>query len=101
VFVVLVGLGFGIGTLGRPVLLAEHFGPRDYATLAGLTAIPVMAAMTAGPVTAGVLRTATGDYTAVLLLVAALCLTAAFAVARTGPPRPATSREGSPADVTS
>jgi MFS family permease len=100
VFVVLFGLGFGIGTLGRPALLAEHYGPRDYATLAGLTAIPVMAAMTAGPVAAGVVRTATGDYTAVLLVVAALCLTAAFAVARTGTPRPAPApTERSPADV--
>jgi predicted MFS family arabinose efflux permease len=85
-FVVLFGLGFGVGTLGRPALLAQHFGVRDFATLSGLLAIPLTAAMTAGPLAAGVVRTATGGYTPVLIGLVVVCAVSAAAVARVGDP---------------
>jgi len=34
--VVSVGLGFGVATITRPVLVAEHFGTAEYGTVAGM-----------------------------------------------------------------
>ena len=81
-FVVLFGLGFGVATIARPAMLADAYGTRNYATLAGLMGIVLTAAKTIGPFAAGLLRTLTGDYLAVLLGVAAVAVVAAFAVAR-------------------
>ncbi|GAA3165268.1 hypothetical protein GCM10010531_17180 [Blastococcus jejuensis] len=50
-------------------MLADAYGVRDYATLAALVGIALTAAKTVGPVTAGLARTVTGTYTAVLLAV--------------------------------
>ena len=83
-FVLLFGLGFGVGTIARPAMLAEAYGTRDYATLASLLGIALTAAKTAGPVSGGLARTATGSYTAVLLAVAAAAALAAVAVHRAG-----------------
>jgi MFS family permease len=79
-FVLLFGLGFGVGTIARPAMLADAYGNRDYATLSALSGIALTAAKTAGPVAAGVLRTATGSYTAAVLAVAAIAALAAVAV---------------------
>lgn len=83
-FVVLFGLGFGVGTIARPAMLADAYGVRDYATLAALVGIALTAAKTAGPVAAGLARTHTGSYTAVLLAVTAAAAVAAIAVAIAG-----------------
>jgi hypothetical protein len=83
-FVVLFGLGFGVGTIARPAMLADAYGVRDYATLAALVGIALTAAKTAGPVAAGLARTLTGSYTAVLLAVAVAAALAAVAVAVAG-----------------
>jgi hypothetical protein len=94
-FVVLFGLGFGVGTIARPAMLADAYGVRDYATLAALVGIALTAAKTAGPVAAGLARTVTGSYTAVLLAVAAAAALAAIAVAIAGSaPRGADDGEG-------
>ncbi|MGY1608845.1 MFS transporter [Geodermatophilus sp. SYSU D00700] len=82
--VVLFGLGFGVGTIARPRMLADAYGTRDYATLAALLGVALTAAKTAGPVTAGVLRTATGGYATALVTVAAVAALAAVAVAAAG-----------------
>jgi MFS family permease len=81
-FVVLFGLGFGVATIARPAMLADAYGTRNYATLAGLMGIALTAAKTIGPFAAGLVRTITGDYLAVLLGVAAIAAIAALAVAR-------------------
>ena len=52
-FVLFVGLGFGVGTVTRPALLAQTFGVRRYATPIGLTALVTTLATAAGPLTAG------------------------------------------------
>ena len=94
-FVVLFGLGFGVGTIARPAMLADAYGVRDYATLAALVGIALTAAKTAGPVAAGLARTLTGSYTAVLLAVTAAAALAAIAVAIAGSaPGRATDPEG-------
>ena len=79
-FVLLFGLGFGVGTIARPAMLADAYGNRDYATISALSGIALTAAKTAGPVAAGVLRTATGSYTAAVLAAAAIAALAAVAV---------------------
>jgi MFS family permease len=81
-FVLLFGLGFGVATIARPAMLADAYGTRNYATLAGLMGIALTAAKTIGPLAAGLLRTLNGDYLAVLLGVAAVAAIAALAVAR-------------------
>ena len=83
-FVLLFGLGFGVGTIARPAMLAATYGTRDYATLAALVGIALTAAKTIGPVSAGLGRTLTGSYAAVFLAVAAASAIAAVAVARAG-----------------
>jgi MFS family permease len=84
-FVLLFGLGFGVGTISRPALLADAYGARDYATLAALVGIALTAAKTVGPFAAGLVRTLTGSYSAVLIAVAAAAALATVAVARVDP----------------
>jgi sugar phosphate permease len=94
-FVVLFGLGFGVGTIARPAMLADAYGTRDYATLAALIGVALTAAKTVGPFAAGLARTATGSYTAVVIGVATAGAVAAAAVLAAGAvgDRRATDRE--------
>jgi predicted MFS family arabinose efflux permease len=75
--VVLFGLGFGVGTIARPILLAERYGTTAYASLAGTLALPVTLGKAAAPMAAAILVTTTGGYTPVMAAVAAACLLAA------------------------
>lgn len=84
-FVLFFGIGFGVGTITRPALTADTFGTTGFATIAALIGIALTVAKAAGPVTAGSLRTASGGYTSVLVLVTVACLVAAVAVWRSGP----------------
>lgn len=81
-FVLLFGIGFGVGTVARPALLAGTFGVTGYATTSGLMALLITFATTLGPVVAGVARTATGTYTIVLVGVGGLCVVAAVSLLR-------------------
>lgn len=83
-FVVLFGLGFGVGTNARPALLADAYGTAQYATLSALGGIAFTAAKTLGPFAAGLARTVTGSYLPVLVALVAVSATAAFAVACAG-----------------
>ena len=44
-FVALFGLGFGVGTIARPALLADTFGVVHYATVAGVMAVSACATL--------------------------------------------------------
>lgn len=83
-FVVLFGLGFGVGTIARPALLADGFGSRDYATLAAISGVAMTAARTLGPFAAGLARTTTGSYAPVLVVLGATAVFSAAAVAAAG-----------------
>lgn len=87
VFVALFGLGFGVGTVARPALLAHTFGVARYATVSGLMALLITVAMTLGPVAAGLARTSTGTYRPILLVVGMLCGVAAISLLRARPHR--------------
>ncbi|MGH3333740.1 MAG: hypothetical protein ACRDPJ_20790, partial [Nocardioidaceae bacterium] len=80
VFVVLFGLGFGVGTIARPALLAEGYGIANYATLSALLGLALTAAKVTAPVAAGASRTVTGSYTLVLVGLVAACLVSAVAL---------------------
>lgn len=94
VFVLLFGLGFGVGTIARPALLATAFGTAGYATLAGLVAVVTTAATTLAPLAAGAARTATGSYTPALLGVLVLSVAAAVALVRAARLGQGTRRRG-------
>jgi hypothetical protein len=81
-FVLLFGVGFGVGTIARPALLAHSFGVARYATLAGLVTLITTLATTAGPFAAGLARTLTGSYVPALVAVLVLCVAAASCLTR-------------------
>ena len=82
VFVLLFGLGFGVGTIARPALLADAYGSGGYATLSAMGGVAFTAAKTVGPVAAGVALTVTGSWTPVLLGLLVVTAVASGSVAR-------------------
>lgn len=87
--VVLFGLGFGVGTLSRPALLAERYDTSAYASLAGALAFPATLAKAGGPLAAAAIFTTAGTYTPVMAAVTASCAVAAFALTLVHQARPA------------
>ena len=83
-FVLLFGLGFGVGTIARPSMIADAVGLASYATTSAICGVALTAGKTLGPFLAGLVRTGTGSYTAVLVLVGVVCAAAAVSVARSG-----------------
>jgi MFS family permease len=81
VAVVGFGLGFGVATIAKPVILADRYDTHRYATLAGVLVAPMTLAKAGAPLAAGVLHTATGSYSPVLATVALCCAVAATAIA--------------------
>jgi MFS family permease len=75
------GLGFGVATIAKPVLLAERYDTRRYATIAGALVVPITVAKAAAPLAAAWLHGATGNYRSVFLSTAALCVLAAAGLA--------------------
>jgi predicted MFS family arabinose efflux permease len=74
------GLGFGVATIARPVLLAGRYDTRRYATIAATLVVPMTIAKAAAPLGAAALLARTGSYTSVFLTTAGLCLLAAAAL---------------------
>jgi predicted MFS family arabinose efflux permease len=64
------GIGFGVGTIARPAMIADRYGVTGYATLAGLMAGLLMVTKAAVPLGAAYLRTLTGSYTLVMIICA-------------------------------
>jgi MFS family permease len=77
------GLGFGVATIAKPVLLAERYGTRRYATIAGAMVVPVTIAKAAAPLGAAWLA-AGGGYGAVFASVGLAGLVAASALVAVG-----------------
>lgn len=80
VFVVLFGFGFGLEALLRGTLVAEYYGPANYARINGVLGAFVVGARAVGPLLAGIAATAFGGYQAVFLSAAALCAASAVAL---------------------
>lgn len=72
--VLAVGLGFGVGTIARPALVADRYGVAAYATLSGLLAAFLMVTKAFAPLGAAWLHTQTGSYTPVMMICTATSL---------------------------
>jgi Major Facilitator Superfamily len=92
VFVLLFGLGFGVGTIAKPAMLADAYGTVSYATLSALLGVALTAARTVGPLAAGAARTVTGSYQPVLIGLVAVSALAAAAVAQASAAHPRHAR---------
>jgi MFS family permease len=77
------GLGLGVATIAKPVLLADRYDTRRYATIAGALAVPVTMAKATAPLAAAALHTHFGGYTSVFVTAAGCCALAAAALAAT------------------
>jgi MFS family permease len=71
------GLGFGVATIAKPVLLADRYDTRRYATIAGMLVVPITVAKATAPLAAAGLHTLTHSYTGVFAATAVACLIAA------------------------
>ncbi len=74
------GLGFGVATIAKPVLLADRYDTRRYATIAATLVVPVTIAKATAPLGAAALLARAGGYTSVFLATAGLCVVAAAAL---------------------
>ncbi|MFF5085397.1 MFS transporter [Actinoplanes sp. NPDC000266] len=82
------GLGFGVGSIAKPMLLAERYDTRRYATIAGILVVPMTIAKATAPLAAAVLHTAAHGYGPVFFATAVVCLVAGAALAAVhGPAR--------------
>lgn len=77
--VILFGIGFGVGTITLPHLLADQYGTAAYASLAGRVAFFSITHEAVAPLAAVALAQATG-YTWVMAGVAFVCVVAAVAL---------------------
>ncbi len=96
-FVILFGIGFGAITPARAALVAEMYGPREYATISGVLALFVTGARALAPVSAGILYTAFGRYDPVfwiIIAVSVLAIAATLMIDRGLPDAEAEWREG-------
>jgi MFS family permease len=89
------GLGFGVGSIAKPHLLAERYDTRRYATIAATMVVPITIAKAAAPLAAAGLHSRNGGYVTVFVATAVTCAVAAVALAavprltRLSPPAPA------------
>ncbi|MEV4353800.1 MFS transporter [Nonomuraea sp. NPDC049625] len=91
--VVLFGLGFGVGTIARPALLADRYGTGAYASLSGALALPITVAKAVAPLMAAGIAQFAG-YPAVMGAVSAACALGALSLIayhRNAHPNPATA----------
>ncbi|MCA2218192.1 MFS transporter [Jidongwangia harbinensis] len=79
------GLGFGVGSIARPVLLADRYDTRRYATIAGVLVVPMTVAKAAAPLGAAAAHTYADSYAPVFGAVAVACALAAAALVAVRP----------------
>jgi len=94
-FALLWGLGFGARIPMMHALRAEYFGPRSFATILGLEAVPMSLGMMAAPVMVGWAFDVQGSYTTAFIVLAAASLFAAFLILLAKPPVLPAARPGS------
>lgn len=82
-FVVLQGMGVGITSIVRPLIVAALLGRRDFGVISGMLATLTIAATAAAPTLAALIWGVRG-YDAVILLAAMLATVGAFGLAAAG-----------------
>ncbi|MGK5677888.1 MFS transporter [Actinoplanes sp. URMC 104] len=91
VAVVAFGLGFGVGSIAKPLLLAERYDTRRYATIAGVLVVPMTVAKATAPLAAAGLHSLSGGYGSAFLATAAVCVLASVTLAALPRVRPRSS----------
>jgi MFS family permease len=86
----LFGAAMGGIHTALPVAWADYFGRRSFGAIRGVALAIQVTAQASGPLLSGVLRDATGDYSASLAIFAALGALAAVSALLVGAPRPKT-----------
>ena len=72
-FAVLFGVGFGGRTSVTTAMRGAYFGRKAFATITGISMVPMNIMLFAAPIYAGFMRDATGTYAVSFLTVAAVC----------------------------
>jgi MFS family permease len=93
-FLVLHGLAWGVRGPLMGALRADYFGLAHFGAIMGASTLVFMAGQLAGPVIAGVMADAFGDYRLGFTLLAALAALGSVAFALAGPPDPPQRRRG-------
>jgi MFS family permease len=83
IFVVLFGMSFGAITPARAAIIADLYGSTNYGAISGALATGITFARAAAPVTAGIIVTITGSYTAVFVMLLVTIILAVLAILRT------------------
>ena len=87
--IAVLGLGMGgVGTL-TPLLIADLFGLKQFGSIMGLTRLPVIIPVIAGPLMAGMIFDVTGSYNLAFLITIGLLIISvgAFVLAKVPQPR--------------
>jgi MFS family permease len=85
--VVFLGVGYGIGYVGEPVVFAHFFGRAAFVGTTGLRVVIVGIAGWVAPTLAGAAADRSGTYALALAGLAVACLVAAVAIVFCGPPK--------------
>lgn len=89
--VVVVGLGFGVATITRPALVAQHFGTTHFGTVAGMLSASIAVGATTLPLAVAALHSATAGFVVPVEVCASLFALAGLVLAMS-------TRSGAPAD---
>jgi MFS family permease len=76
------GLGFGVASIAKPVILLDRYGDHGYATIAGMLGTPTTLAAATAPLAAAALATTLG-YTTLILTAGGACIVGGLALATT------------------
>ncbi len=85
-FAVLLGVAAGLRAPVMVALRGHYFRPEAYAAISGMSMVPMNIFLFTGPLFAGFMRDATGDYDFPFLVIAAVCLFGAFLFLGLGEP---------------
>lgn len=77
-FAVLLGVAGGLRAPVMTALRGHYFRPESYAAISGMSMVPMNIFLFIGPLFAGFMRDATGDYDLPFYAIAAVCLFGAF-----------------------
>ena len=91
-FAVLLGIGFGGRTACTTAIRGVYFGRKAFATITGISMVPMNIMLFAAPIYAGFMRDATGNYNVSFLTVAAVCTFGACSFLMLGNPTGPPSR---------
>ena len=85
------GLGWGVRGPLMTAMRADYFGASSFGTIMGFSSLIVMLGMSCGPVIAGLLADATGDYQLGFAILAAGSMLGSFCFFAAAPPPPSAS----------